>query len=340
MNLLDFYRQYPDESFCKEALRHFREHHGLFCSRCGGLCLSRNPSHRPWTCMDCKHDITLCSGTVMQGSNLPIRDWFAAMFLLTATKHAISAKEIQRQLGRKRYQPVLEMVHKLHDVMGKRDARYNHQGDVEIDEGFFSTETPEDQKDYPLNQGRGSQRKTSVLIMAESSFQDIPPDKKRSTPKIVGHIKMDAIDDLKASTETSKIKQTTGGKANVTTDNSNIYAPLEKDGMVASHKAVAMDDKKKMGKVLPWVHITISNAKRNILDTYHDIKDEFLQLYLNKFCYRFNRRYFGFKIFERLEFCACTYRAEFKHRIYLLDICGHSSFIILSITLRVYIATH
>ena len=94
MNLLDFYRQYPDESSCEEALRRFRERHGLFCSRCGGLRLSWNPSHRSWTCMDCKHEMTLRSGTVMQGSNLPIRDWFAAMYLLTATKRAISSKEI------------------------------------------------------------------------------------------------------------------------------------------------------------------------------------------------------------------------------------------------------
>ena len=191
MNLLDFYRQYPDESSCEEALRRFRERHGLFCSRCGGLRLS----------------------------------W-------------ISSKEIQRQLGRKRYQPVWEMVHKLRDVMGKRDARYNLHGDVEIDEGFFSTETPEAQKNCPLKRGRGSQRKTSVLVMAESSFPDTPSDKKRSTPKIVGHIKMEVIDDLKASTETPRIKQATDGKANATTDGSSTYASLEKDGAVASHKAV------------------------------------------------------------------------------------------------------
>ena len=87
-------------------------------------------------------------------------------------------------------------MHKLRDVMGKRDARYNLHGDVEIDEGFFSTETPEDQKDCPLKRGRGSQRKTSVLVMAESSFPDTPSDKKQSTPKAVGHIKMEVIDDL------------------------------------------------------------------------------------------------------------------------------------------------
>lgn len=64
------------------------------------------------------------------------------------------------------------------------------------------------------------------------------------------------------------------------------------------------------------MHIAISNAKRSILDTYHDIKAEFLQLYLNAFCYKFNQRCFGFRLFERFELCACSYKADFKHRIY------------------------
>ena len=316
MNLLDFYHQYPDEASCEEALRRFREHHGLFCSQCGGLRLSWNPSHKSWTCMDCKHEMQLRSGTVMQGSHLPVRDWFAAMFLLTATKRAISTKEIQRQIGRKRYQPVWEMVHKLRDVMGKRDGGYPLHGDMEVDEGFFSTETPEEQKDCPLKRGRGSQRKTSVLVMAESSLPKTPPAKKYSTPKSVGHIKMQVIDDFKASTITGKIKQGTDGNADVTTDGFSSYASLGKDGVASSHHAVVTDDKRSVGKVLPWVHIVISNAKRSILDTYHDIKAEFLQLYLNEFCYKFNRRYLGFRLFDRLELCACTYRADFKHRIY------------------------
>ena len=316
MNLLDFYRQYPDEASCESSLRQFRERHGLFCSQCGGLRLSWNPSHKSWTCKDCGHEMQLRSGTVMQGSHLPVRDWFACMFLLTATKRAISAKEIQRQLGRKRYQPVWEMAHKLRDVMGRRDSLYRLKGGLEVDEGFFSTETPEGQKDCPLKRGRGSQRKTSVIVMAESSRPKTTTVKKYGTSKAVGHIKMQVIDNFKASTLIGKISQGTDGNASVTTDGYSGYASMEKDGAAASHQAVVMNDKKDVGKVLPWVHIAISNAKRSILDTYHDIKAEFLQLYLNEFCYKFNRRYFGFSLFDRLELCACTYRAGFKHRIY------------------------
>lgn len=231
LTLLNFSEIYPDEASCGEALRRFREGHDLCYSRCGCTHLYWNKPHKSWICSHCRHETTLRSGTVMQGSKLPIRDWFAVMFLLTATKRAISAKEMQRQLGRKRYQPVWEMTHKLRDVMDRRDSAYKLHGDMEIDEGFFSTETSEGQKGCPLKRGRGSQRKTAVPVMAESGFPDVHSGKKRSTPKTVGHIKkMEVLDGLKASTEIPGIKQTTDGKGHVTTDGSPTYKNLVKDG--------------------------------------------------------------------------------------------------------------
>ncbi|MGB0883471.1 MAG: transposase, partial [Flavobacteriales bacterium] len=39
-----------------------------------------------------------------------------------------------------------------------------------------------------------------------------------------------------------------------------------------------------------WVHIAISNLKRNILGIYHFVKQEYLQNYLDEFVYRLNQR--------------------------------------------------
>jgi hypothetical protein len=39
---------------------------------------------------------------------------------------------------------------------------------VELDEGFFSIETDDKEKDEPLKRGRGSQCGTKVVVMAES----------------------------------------------------------------------------------------------------------------------------------------------------------------------------
>jgi hypothetical protein len=34
--------------------------------------------------------------------------------------------------------------------------------------------------------------------------------------------------------------------------------------------------KRQFGEILPWVHLTISSAKRMLLDIHHNIKPEFL----------------------------------------------------------------
>jgi hypothetical protein len=41
-------------------------------------------------------------------------------------------------------------------------------------------------------------------------------------------------------------------------------------------------------KTLQWVHIAIANLKRTLLGVYHRINQEYLQLYLDEFCYKLN----------------------------------------------------
>jgi hypothetical protein len=48
------------------------------------------------------------------------------------------------------------MLHKLRAVMGNRDEQNKLSGVIELDEGFFSTEIFENEKDTPLKRGRGS----------------------------------------------------------------------------------------------------------------------------------------------------------------------------------------
>ena len=72
---------------------------------------------------------------------------------------------------------------------------------------------------------------------------------------------------------------------------------------------------KEVGKVLPWVHIAISNAKRLLLNIYHDIRPEYLQNYLNEFCWKFNRRFFGEALFDRLMVAAVAYKNQFRYNI-------------------------
>jgi len=63
--------------------------------------------------------------------------------------------------------------------------------------------------------------------------------------------------------------------------------------------------------MLPWVHIAISNAKRLLLYIHNNMESKYLQSYLNEFCYKYNRRYFGDKLFDSLLIDCVSYKNEF-----------------------------
>ena len=71
-----------------------------------------------------------------------------------------------------------------------------------------------------------------------------------------------------------------------------------------------------IGKVLPWVHVAVANAKAWLANIYHGIKLEFLQEHVNVFYYKFNRRYFGERLFDRMPVAATSYTPSFKSRVY------------------------
>ena len=179
--------------------------------------------------------------------------------------------------------------------MGRRDNEYKLLGSIELDEGFFSTQYNGEE---PLKKGRGSQAKTKVLVMTESEPSE---DSKMAIKKSVGHIKMIVIPNLKAQTIDTEVTENIDSDASLTTDDSTSYAHFK--NLVKEHTAQVIKPKD-ISKVLPWVHIMISNAKRQLLDIYHRIKPEFLQNYLNEFCYKFNRRYCD--LFSRLMFAAVS----------------------------------
>lgn len=311
MKLFDFNKYFPDEVSCRMTFKKMRDKEGVVCQHCGSHDVVWLESKQQYQCRHCRHRTTLRSGTVMHGSKLPFMYWFIAMHLLTATKKSISAAELQRQLGHKRYQPIWEIMHKLRSVMGKRDDRYTLKGCIELDEGFFSTEIPIEQKNEKLKAGAGSQRKSKVLVIAESTPEEQP--KNGQKPKGVGHIKMIVIPNAKSVTIDEIVKKNIKRDSRIITDDSGSHIHL-KD--IFSEHVSQVINPKDIGKVLPWVHIAIANAKTLFADMYHGVKPEFLQEYLNEFCYKFNRRYFGEDLFDRLVMIAASYRTGFKHKTY------------------------
>lgn len=294
MNLFTFTANFTDEESCRIHFKARRDKQGVLCKECGHKEHYWIKSRWSYECKKCRHRTSLRSGTIMESSNLSFLVWYKTMFLLSATKKGFSSKEIQKQLGLKRYEPVWAMVHKLRKAMGKREDRYTLEGMIEMDEAYFTVEASEIEKSKGIR-GKGAKGKSNVAIMAEST-----PLENIETGEVSNHcryFKAKVLSNHKSDDINKTIQESIDTKSIVFTDKSKSYVDIA--DYVELH-FTEKSNRKTTKETLKWVHITISNAKRNLLGNYHKIKGKYLQLYLNEFVYKLNRRYFGDKIFERL----------------------------------------
>ena len=294
MNIVRFVEEFPDEKSCKIHLKLAREKNLLKCKRCNCTKHWWLETKWMWQCSSCNFRTSLRSGTIMESSKLSIRKWYLAMAFMTYSKKGISAKELQRQLSHKYYEPIWLMMHKLRKSMGQRDSIYSLEGMLEFDEAYFETEI-DFKKKKNLKRGKGSERQKNVAIIAESTpLEDLNTGKKSSH---VRFYKMTVLAGHKAEDVDENLKESIEDKAIVFSDKSTSYVNIS--DYVEVH-VTEKSSTETTNTTLKWVHIAISNAKRTLLGIYHKIKGEYLQSYLDEFCYKLNRRYFGENLFDRL----------------------------------------
>jgi len=295
MNFIDFVKKYPDEASCIIHFREVKERNGVVCKKCGSTHHYWNRTYNSHDCSNCSYRTTLRSGTVMESSKLPFQYWLYAIYLMTMTKKGISAVEVQRQLGHKRYEPIWAMMHKIRSVMGLRDDKYELKGVVELDDAFFKTHSDKEKEDT-TKRGRGSHNQSKVLVMAKVDPKRGRP-RKNKKPSAFRYVKMVVIPNSSAETMNQTVSANTNPSSVIKSDG---WRGFNKIKEISSKHIKKIVPPKEASKVLPWVHTMISNAKRNFLGINHKIKDEYLQNYLDEFCYKTNRRYFGKELFERL----------------------------------------
>ena len=308
MNLSKFFKKYPDEQSCIEGFKSKRLEIGLACKKCQHTLHYFRKTDLKFQCKKCETRLSLRSGTVMENSKLPFHYWMICIELMTLSKKSFSALEMQRMLGHKRYEPIWLMMHKIRRVMSKRDEKYKLNGCMEFDEGFFErVDNKEDLKDdtlenkeesKPKKRGRGSERQAKVLVMVESE-PSIKAPKKGKPNRKVGYLKMVVMEDLKAESINKEVEKAVNNTASALTDGYKGYSKLKEK--ISHHQVEVEPNKTKSAKVFPWVNRTISNAKKILLGTHHNcINQDYVQNYLDEFCYKFNRRYFGDKLSDRL----------------------------------------
>jgi transposase-like protein len=285
MNLREFMDRFKTEDDCREHFFKLRWPEGFRCPKCNHGEHSFIKYRNLYQCLACKHQASLTAGTVMHKSHTGLREWFLAIYLFTHDKRGISAAQLSRNVGISYYTAWL-MLQKLREAMGSRDEEYYLEGIVEMDDTFFGASTENGKR------GRGTDK--TPAIVAISLDDEGHPE----------YVKVQIVDTVNGTTVTDVAKTTVQAGSTIRTDGLNSYKALNKEGY---EQQAENFDPENHPELLHWLYVIVSNLKAFITDTYHGLDRKHLQRYVNEFCYRFNRRRFGNRIFHRLlTVCAST----------------------------------
>jgi transposase-like protein len=267
--LLELEQRFASEDACREYLVKLRWPTGFVCPTCRGEGGWVDRRHR-WTCQGCRRQSTVSAGTIFEGTHLPLRVWFRAVWLVTSQKSGASALGLQRVLGLGSYETAWSWLHKLRRAM-VRPGRDCLHGSVEVDEAFVGG--------VSSGSGRDGIGKALVAIAAEKDGKGI------------GRIRLARVADASSSSLHGFIQQSVNPGSTVHTDGWGPYRGLEELGY--SHTVTKLKGQGKEAAVehLPRVHRVASLLKRWLLGTHQGaVGPKHLDYYLDEFTFRFNRR--------------------------------------------------
>jgi transposase-like protein len=276
LTLIEFQQKFHNEKACELYLFKKRWPEGFHCPNCNCIHYYFINTRKLYECRQCGHQVSLTAGTIMHKSKLSLLTWFWAIYLVANDKRGRSALSIA-ELLKLNYRTAWRLLHKIRHAMSKRDENYPLSGLIEMDDAYFGG--PKQGTD-----GRGT-HKTKVLVALETDDFGNPLYAKINV--------MDTVLSLEIQRIAAKCVST---GSSILSDGLSSYRKLKDLG----YHHISKDYYRADADFLKWVHIIISNAKALITGTYHGLDSNYLQAYLDEFCYRFNRRFYPNKLFGHL----------------------------------------
>ena len=159
MRLTDFTKAYGTDDACRAHMESVRWPAGPVCPECGSVNNAVPVSTKPgrWRCRACNRQFNVLLGTALEGTHLPLRVWYLAMYLMLSTAKPISAMSLSTQLGIQ-YRTCWHLLHRLRAMLAAGE-KLPLAGLVEADETYVSGKASNRQKHREAGKrGRGTDK--------------------------------------------------------------------------------------------------------------------------------------------------------------------------------------
>lgn len=180
MDLITVCQKFPTQEACISHLESLRWADKPVCPYCGHKHVARQQDGNRvgrWKCYGCKSSFNVLSGTIFQGTKIPLQKWFVAIAILLNAKKSVSSHQLARDLNMNQ-KSAWYMAMRIRDAMVDKDAFL--MGIIEADETYIGGKPRKSDRnnDDPPKRGRGTKKLPVVAAVARKGKVVAEPSPK------------------------------------------------------------------------------------------------------------------------------------------------------------------
>lgn len=281
--LPEMFAAFPTEQSAIDHLTAIRWANGKFCPLCGNAdearigMLAGTNTHK---CYVCRQRFSIKVGTIFQDTKLPLRTWYAAIWLITNHPKGIASTTLATDLGITQ-KSAWFVLHRLRHASRTPsfNATMGQNGPVEADETLIGGKEENKHADKRISAKtrklHGGPRAGKAIVMG--------------VVERGGELRAGVVEDTMAGTVQAVVRHHVAPGAVVVTDEAVSYRGLKRDYI---HYTV---NHSKGEYVRADAHTnSIESAwallKRQIIGIHHWVSPKHLDAYVSEMTFRFNRR--------------------------------------------------
>lgn len=317
MNLIEISNSFPTETEVTNYFEFVRWGKKPTCCHCGSTRVSKRYNDFRYNCYDCTRKFSVTTNTQLHSTNLSLKTWLVSFALITDAKKGISALQLHRNIG-VTYVTAWRMYHKIREIMS--DGKTQLDGVIEMDETYVGGK--------PRKYQSAKYGEPKPMPYLDATIEKL---KGKFVFKTDAHKKKALTENAKRGRGTLKTPV-----AGIVERGGNVIAEVMQKTDAASLKGLVekyvslpdsvliTDEYKSYSRFNAIIeHIKIDHqqmysykglntnsiesfwaiVKRGIIGQYHSVSDEYLQNYIDEFCFKYNNRKFD-DMFETLVFNA------------------------------------